>query len=110
MLLRLKTVLRNIAVNIPEQPTLINRNTVSASRKDSNGIKYSAYEHELTQEELKIGIDERKKLKIKFYSKYSSSKKIQKIVFSNLILDYEKYNYLNNKSLFDSYGILEMDI
>lgn len=76
----------------------------------NNGVKYSSYSHELTQEELKVGISEKKKISIKYYSKYISTKKIDKMVFSKVILDYEKLKNLNSKSQFDNYSILEINI
>lgn len=75
-----------------------------------NGVKYSSYSHELTQDQLEIGISEKKKISIKYYSKYTSTKKIDKVVFSKVISDYEKFKNLNNKSQFDNYSILEIDI
>lgn len=76
----------------------------------NNGVKYSSYSHELTQEQLKIGISEKKKISIKYYSKYVSTKKIDKVVFSKVISDYEKFKNLNNKGQFDNYFLLEIDI
>lgn len=76
----------------------------------NSGVKYSSYSHELTQEELKVGISEKKKISIKYYSKYISTKKIDKMVFSKVILDYEKLKNLNSKSQFDNYSILEINI
>lgn len=87
---------------------LSNIDTVYLETK--NGIKYSSYSHELTQEQLKIGVSEKKKISIKYYSKYTLNKKIDKAVFSKVILDYEKFKNLNNKSQFDNYSILEINV
>ena len=59
--------------------------------EDSKNLKYSAYAHELTQEQLKIESFAKKYIKIKYYSRYSSSKNITDIVFSKVILDYDVY-------------------
>ncbi|MBQ2937508.1 MAG: hypothetical protein IJE05_01270 [Clostridia bacterium] len=77
--------------------------------EDSKGVKYSSYMHELSQKELQIGISGKRQIKIKYYSKYGSTKKMEKAVFSKVILDYEKYEYLSNKSQFD-YSTLEIEI
>ena len=45
-------------------------------------------------------------LQIKFASTYSSNKKIKKIVFSKVVLDYEKYENLENK---EEYKFYQMD-
>lgn len=75
----------------------------------SDGIKYSSYSHELVQNQLKLGISEKKKISIKYYSKYTSTKKIDKVVFSKVILDYETFENVN-KSQFNDYDILKIGI
>ncbi|MCF0125238.1 MAG: hypothetical protein HUJ68_05695, partial [Clostridia bacterium] len=55
--------------------------------EDKKGIKYSAITNEIKKEDLiYIPLDE-KTFDIKYYSKYSSSKTIMKLVFSNVIFD-----------------------
>ena len=53
--------------------------------EDSKGIKYSYYNHELTEQELTIAAGQTKEVTIKFYSSYVSTKEIRYIVFSNII-------------------------
>lgn len=54
--------------------------------EDENGKTYSAYTNELTEPMLRIEAGHTKKVTIKFYSGYTSTKKIEAIVFSDLIL------------------------
>ena len=78
--------------------------------EDSNGNKYSAYTHEINSAELKISPRETKEISIKYYSKYGSDKKIDKVVFSRMILNYESYVTYQNKSLYRAYGNYEIEI
>ena len=65
--------------------------------EDRNGVKYSSYNHELTKEQMQIGVGETNTLEIKYYSTYISTKDIRRLVFSNF--DSGKYN--NEKEEFN---------
>ncbi len=52
--------------------------------EDEKGVKYNYYSNELTDSMLTIEAGHSKEMTIKFYSTYTSSKKIRRIVFSNL--------------------------
>lgn len=54
--------------------------------EDSKGGKYSYYNHELTDQTLAVESGQTKELKIKFYSSYVSTKNINYMVFSNMVL------------------------
>ncbi len=60
--------------------------------QDNNGVKYSAYTHELSKSEMLVDEGTKIKLKIKYYSRYGSTKDIKKIVFSKVILDNNQYS------------------
>ena len=66
------------------------KNIDSMYVQDSSGAKYSAYTHELSQQQLVVKSNSKSQLKIKYYSKYVSTKKIATIVFSKVILDYNR--------------------
>lgn len=53
---------------------------------DSKGGTYSSYSHELTEPMLTIEQGKTKEITIKFYSTFISNKKIEAVVFSDLIL------------------------
>lgn len=56
--------------------------------QDNNDVKYNLYTHELAQNELLVLPKQSKKLRLKFYSKFISTKSINKIVFSNVFINY----------------------
>lgn len=59
--------------------------------EDENKVQYSAITNEIIDDTLIIENQSEKTLDIKYYSKYSSTKNILKLVFSNIILDYDRY-------------------
>lgn len=61
-------------------------NTDSLYIEDSKGVKYLYYNHELTTPMLTVSAGQTKEITIKFYSSYVSTKKIEKITFSNIML------------------------
>lgn len=78
--------------------------------EDDNGMKYYAYTNELVSERLKLGINQSTQVNIKFYSKYSSSKKIKKVVFSKVINNVETYESVKEKSQYNQYYAIEVGI
>ena len=66
-------------------------NTDTIYLEDKNDIKYYAYMHELSSADMRVFPGETKKVVIKYYSKYSSSKKITKFVFSEIALGGNEY-------------------
>lgn len=61
-------------------------NTDSLYLEDDNGVKYPYYNHELTTPMITVSAGQTKEITIKFFSSYVSTKKIRKIVFSNIML------------------------
>ena len=78
--------------------------------EDKNNIEYSAYTHEVSTSELLVNARETKTIKIKFYNKYISGKRIEKVVFSKVIIDYNSYKNLKNKRTFDDYYKASIEI
>lgn len=80
--------------------------------EDKNNIKYSAYTHEKAEAELKLLSRETKIVTIKYYNKYSSNKKIENVVFSRIILNYNAYiNYQKqNIAYYTDYGVVEINL
>lgn len=71
--------------------------------RDSNGVKYTAYSHELSKGNLLVDEGDKKQITIKFYSKFSSTKRIRKMVFSKFILDY-------NQDLSSEHSTVEIEL
>lgn len=59
--------------------------------EDSNGLKYNAASGEIIYSTLKIRPGSTVEYAIKYTNTYRASRKIKKLVFANLILDYDKY-------------------
>lgn len=66
-------------------------NTGSIYLEDKNGLKYYAYLHELSEADIRVLPGETKEIEIKYYNKYSSTKQIEKIVFSEIALGGNEY-------------------
>lgn len=66
-------------------------NTGSIYLEDNNGLKYYAYLHELSEADIRVLPGETKEIEIKYYNKYSSTKQIEKIVFSEIALGGNEY-------------------
>lgn len=85
-------------------------NQKSMYLEDRNNIKYTAYTHELSEPEMKILAGETRKITIKYYNKYSSSKDIEKIVFSRIILNYDSYLNIDNIGNYKNYGTIQINL
>lgn len=77
---------------------------------DSMNVQYPAYTHEIAQANITISPKETKNITIKYYTNYSSEKTINRIVFSRAILNYEAYENLLNKSYYNEYGNIQIEI
>ena len=62
---------------------------------DKNELKYNAYVHEIPQTLLEILGKQEKIIQIKYFTEYSSSRKIKRLVFPKIYL----YNEINNASI-----------
>ncbi len=70
---------------------------------DENNMKYYFYNNEIIQNKLIIQNGFKNSLKIKFDNSYSSTKNIETLVFSKMILDYNEYKDLEDKTKYDFY-------
>ena len=85
-------------------------NTKSLYLLDSNRMKYYFYNNELIKEKLKIQGKYITTIKIKFNNSYSSSRTIKKMIFSNVILNYEDYNKTEDKSQYKDIEKIEINV
>ena len=68
--------------------------------EDSKSVQYSSYNHELTLAQLFLESGQEKEITIKYYSSYNSSKNIQKLVFSKVIIGFNRNNsYINGEKV-----------
>lgn len=75
---------------------------------NSNGAKIEALLHENKEKDLKIKPGEEKKLTIKFSNNYQTGVTIRKMIFSNIVLNYEEYE--NNKKEYKNFETIEIKI
>lgn len=76
--------------------------------EDSGELHYDAYSHELVAEELRVRGG--KSISIKFNKKYTTERKIERIIFSDIILDYDNYITYINKSEFKDRIKVEIEL
>ena len=80
-------------INNRQEPIVLcdNRYTESSYLEDNNNLKYTAYLNELSTGQLTFEKMETRQLKVKYYNEYNSNNSINKIVFPEIILNYEAY-------------------
>lgn len=71
--------------------------TKSVYLLDSKDMKYYFYSNEIIENRLIVKSKFTNNLEIKFSNSYSSSRSIEKLVFSKLVLNYDEYKILENK-------------
>ena len=84
--------------------------TKSVYLLDSKKMKYYFYNNEIIKEKFKIQGKYKNTIKIKFNNSYSSSRTIKKIVFSNVILNYEEYSITEDKTQYNDIEKLEINV
>lgn len=72
--------------------------TKSIYIENINAIQYPSYSHELIESLLEIPQGNTRQIEIKFYNNYVSTNQIAKMVFSDIILDNEQYENIENKT------------
>lgn len=89
--------------NDSENPILLDTSddTKSVYLLDSKDMKYYFYSNEIVENELLIQSKFKNTLKIKFTNSYSFSRRIDKLVFSKLVLNYNEYKILENKEEYE---------
>lgn len=82
-------------------------NTMYIQDKKEN--KYSSYSHEISYDKLWVKPNMTRTIEIKFTKEYSSQLDAEKLVFSDIILDYNTYKNLNDKKQYTNRYNLEID-
>lgn len=70
---------------------------------DDKDMKYYFYNNEIVQNKLIIKDGLKSKLKVKFYNSYSSTRSIEQLIFSKVILNYNEYKELEDKTQYNFY-------
>ena len=86
-----------------------NNNLDTMYLEDKNNIKYLAYVHELSEAELTLLPGETKKVNIKYNNRFSSTRKIENIVFSKIIMNNLAYT---NQTLgyYNDFELIKVEI
>lgn len=74
---------------------------------DKNNIKYQAYVHEMERTLLELDGNTEKTIQIKYFNEYSSSRKINRLVFPRVYLNYNAYLNYQNKNNYA--GLVEIN-
>lgn len=75
---------------------------------DVENIRYYSYLYELTQEDLLIKAGQTKVIEIKFNNAYRENINIKRIVFSDIVLNYQEY--MNNQKNYSNKITLKIEI
>jgi len=73
-------------------------------------VKFSAYGHEISKEELKLLKGTEKEIEIRFSNSHIYNTTIEKISFTNIILDYEEYENKIDKEKYNNIQTIEIEI
>ena len=95
--------------NLEKEIALGNPNYLEMSYiTDKSGIKYEAYTNEISEQELVIGAKQKRTIRIKYSSSFSSTKEIYTIVFPNIVTDYKEYS--KDYSIYNKYEYISINI
>ena len=75
--------------------------TKSVYLQDTNDTKYYFYNNEVIQNRLKVQSKLKNTIEIKFMNPYTSGRTIKKLVFSNLVLNYDEYKQMEDKAQYN---------
>lgn len=84
--------------------------TKSVYLLDENKKKSYFYNNEINQSKLLVQSKFKINLKVKFSNSYSSSRKIKSIIFSKCILNYDEYKKLEDKTQFNDFSELKINL
>lgn len=70
---------------------------------DNKDMKYYFYSNEIITNKLMVKSKFAKSLQIKFNNSYSSNRKINRLVFSKFVLNYDEYKILENKEEYNNF-------
>ena len=77
---------------------------------DKNNLKYNAYVHELSDTQMEVLGTQTKRITIKYFSEYSSTKQLKSLVFPKVYLNYELYNNFENKNNYTDYANIAFEL
>ena len=84
--------------------------TKSIYVENSKQVQFPSYSHELIDSLLVIPQGGTRKLEVKFYNKFISTNQVERMTFSDIILDYDQYTSLNDKTKYINRGTCTVEI
>ena len=94
----------NLSVENKSNNTILldtNDSTKSVYLEDTDGVKHYFYNNEVIQNRLKVQSKMKNTIEIKFMNPYTSGRTIKKLVFSNLVLNYDEYKQMEDKAQYN---------
>lgn len=103
----------NLSVENRSNNTILldtNDSTKSVYLQDTNDTKYYFYNNEVIQNRLKIQSKLKNTVEIKFMNPYTSGRTIKKLVFSKLVLNYDEYKQLEDKTQYSNFLVFNVNV
>lgn len=85
-------------------------NTDTMYIEDDKENKYPCYSHEISQDKLILKAKETRKVKIKYTKQYTSTLETKKMVFADIILNYNEYKEKSNKKEYKNRCEISIDL
>ena len=103
----------NLSVENKSNNTILldtNDSTKSVYLEDTDGVKHYFYNNEVIQNRLKVQSKMKNTIEIKFMNPYTSGRSIKKLVFSKLVLNYDEYKDIEDKSQYDNFSVFNVNV
>ncbi len=103
----------NLSVENKSNNTILldtNDSTKSVYLEDTDGVKHYFYNNEVIQNRLKVQSKMKNTIEIKFMNPYTSGRSIKKLVFSKMVLNYDEYKDIEDKSQYDNFSVFNVNV
>lgn len=103
----------NLSVENKSDNTILldtNDSTKSVYLEDTDGVKHYFYNNEVIQNRLKVQSKMKNTIEIKFMNPYTSGRSIKKLVFSKMVLNYDEYKDIEDKSQYDNFSVFNVNV
>lgn len=77
---------------------------------DENNVKEYANTGEIIYSNLKLSSMQTKKYTFRFSNTYSNTRKMKRLVFKNVIMNYEEYNNISNKNDYEKFETITVNV
>ena len=77
---------------------------------DKNNIKYNAIVSKLSEADLLLYEKQTKTIQINYYNQYSSTRRINRVEFPRIYLNYQAYLNNQNNNIYSEYGSIQIEV